>query len=102
MDGIAIDNMLFREPGAEAELPYVTQRLQESSGPVVAVTDYNHAVPDMIRQWVPEEYATLGADSYGFSDTRPAARRHFKIDGPSAVANVWQLVAKRGEVDADA
>src|SRR5690625_7421466 len=56
----------------------------------------------MIRQWVPEEYATLGADSYGFSDARPAARRHFKIDGPSAAVAVLQLLAKRGEVDADA
>src|SRR5690625_8029932 len=91
-EGLAYEDKLFLEPGAEAELPYVTQRLQESSGPVVAVTDYNHSVPDMIRQWVPEEYATLGADSYGFSDTRPAARRHFKIDGPSAVVKVLQLL----------
>ena len=30
-------------------------------------------------------YATLGADGFGFSDTRAAARRHFKIDGPSTV-----------------
>src|SRR5690625_7283087 len=56
----------------------------------------------MIRQWVPEEYATLCADSYGFSDTRPAARRHFKIDGPSALGKVLPLLAKRGEGGAGA
>ena len=44
-----------------------------------------HAVPDQIRQCVPGEFATLGADGFGFSDTRAAARRFFKIDGPSIV-----------------
>lgn len=100
-EGLKYEDELYLNPGSEPELPWVTQALQDTSGPVVAVTDYNHAVPDLIRQWVPEEYATLGADSYGFSDTRPAARRHFKIDGPSAVVKVLQLLAKRGEIDAD-
>ncbi len=101
-EGLAYEDKRYLEPGSQPEVPYVTQRLQESSGPVVAVTDYNHAVPDLIRQWVPEEYATLGADSYGFSDTRPAARRHFHIDGPSTAVKVLQLLAQRGEVDENA
>jgi len=101
-EGLAYEDKRYLEPGSQPEAPYVTQRLQESSGPVVAVTDYNHAVPDLIRQWVPEEYATLGADSYGFSDTRPAARRHFHIDGPSTAVKVLQLLAQRGEVDENA
>jgi pyruvate dehydrogenase E1 component len=58
-----------------------------------------HAVPDQIRQFVPGDFATLGADSFGFSDTRPAARRFFKIDGPSMVVRTLELLARRGEVD---
>jgi len=58
-----------------------------------------HAVPDQIRQFVPGDFATLGADGFGFSDTRPAARRFFKIDGPSMVVRTLELLAKRGEVD---
>ncbi len=58
-----------------------------------------HAVPDQIRQFVPGDFATLGADDFGFSDTRAAARRYFKIDGPSLVVRALELLARRGEVD---
>jgi pyruvate dehydrogenase E1 component len=50
----------------------------------------------MIRPWISGDYATLGADGFGFSDTRAAARRYFKIDGPSiAVRVLEQLVAEQ-------
>ena len=35
---------------------------------------------DMIRAWVPSDYATLGTDGWGMSDTRGALRRHFLVD----------------------
>ena len=57
---------------------------------------------DRIRQFVPGDFATLGADGFGFSDTRPAARRFFKIDGPSIVVRTLQQLARRGEVDPSA
>ena len=50
-------------------------------------------------QWVPGDFASLGADGFGFSDTRPAARRFFHIDGPSVAVRALQMLAKRGEVD---
>jgi pyruvate dehydrogenase E1 component len=81
-------------------VPYVTSKLEGASGPFVAVTDHMHAVPDQIRQFVPGDFATLGADDFGFSDTRAAARRYFKIDGPSLVVRTLQQLAARGEVDA--
>mgnify|MGYP003334002755 FL=1 len=61
-----------------------------------------HQVPDQIRKWIPGEYATLGADGFGFSDTRAAARRHFKIDGPSITVRILEQLASRGEVPANA
>ncbi|WP_140399180.1 hypothetical protein, partial [Pseudomonas sp. SID14000] len=36
---------------------------------------------------------------FGFSDTRAAARRHFKIDGPSTVVRVLQQLVLEGKVD---
>jgi pyruvate dehydrogenase E1 component len=59
-------------------------------------------VPDQIRQWVPQEFVSLGADGFGLSDTRPAARRWFGIDGPSMVVRTLQLLAGRGQVPAEA
>ena len=101
-DGLAADEHNFLHPEAEARTPYLTEKLRDAQGPFVATSDFDHRVPDQIRPWVPGEYATLGADGFGFSDTRAAARRHFKIDGPSTAVKVLQLLARRGEVAADA
>ncbi|GMA34118.1 hypothetical protein GCM10025876_03220 [Demequina litorisediminis] len=48
---------------------------------------------------MPGDYATLGADGFGFSDTRAAARRYFKIDGPSTAVKVLQRLAAAGQID---
>ncbi|MEY4997338.1 MAG: hypothetical protein RLY59_742 [Actinomycetota bacterium] len=98
-DGVAADHFNMMNPESPAQVPYVTQKLSGAEGPFVAVTDYNHMVPDMIRPYVPGEYATLGADGFGFSDTRAAARRFFTIDGPSIVVRTLEQLAKQGKVD---
>jgi pyruvate dehydrogenase E1 component len=98
-DGLAADEHNFLNPDAEPKVPYVTQKLAGAEGPFLAVTDYMHAVPDQIRQFVPGDFATLGADDFGFSDTRAAARRFFKIDGPSLVVKTLESLVKRGVID---
>jgi len=98
-DGIAAEEHNFLYPDETPRTPYVTEKLAGAAGPFVAVTDFMHAVPDQIRQFVPGDFATLGADGFGFSDTRPAARRFFKIDGPSMVVRTLELLSRRGEVD---
>jgi pyruvate dehydrogenase E1 component len=101
-DGLAADEHNFLHPDEPAQVPYLWSKLSGSEGPFVAVSDYMHAVPDQIRAFVPGEFATLGADDFGFSDTRPAARRFFKIDGPSLVVRTLQSLARRGEIDPSA
>jgi pyruvate dehydrogenase E1 component len=100
-DGLAADEQEFLRPDEERRVPWVTRCLEGTEGPVIAVSDYMRAVQDQIREWVPRSYATLGADGFGFSDTRPAARRHFHIDGPSLAVRALQMLAKEGKVDAD-
>jgi len=99
-DGLAAENHNFLHPDEERVVPYVTRTLSDAQGPFVAATDYMHAVPDQIRQFVPGDFATLGADDFGFSDTRAAARRYFTIDAPSMVVRTLELLADRGHVDA--
>ena len=99
-NGLEHDEKRFLNPGSEVETPYVTAKLAGSEGPFLGVSDYMHAVPDMIRNWVPGDYATLGADGFGFSDTRAAARRAFKIDGPSIVVRVLEQLVAQGKIDA--
>ena len=101
-EALAADQHAFLNPGEEERVPYLTAKLQGAEGPFVATTDYDHLVADQVREWIPGRYATLGADGFGFSDTRAAARRHFKIDGPSTVVRVLQQLAREGKVAADA
>ena len=98
-DGLHADEHNWTNPEAEPLVPYITARLQASEGPVLGVSDYAHTVPALIRQFVPRDYATLGADGFGFSDTRAAARRYFLIDGPSIAVRVLGQLADRGEID---
>jgi pyruvate dehydrogenase E1 component len=101
-DAMAAEEDAFLNPGQPARVPFVTQQLAGATGPIVAVTDYMKAVPDQIRQFLPNEFASLGADGFGFSDTRAAARRFFKNDIHSVVVRSLEMLARRGEVDAQA
>jgi pyruvate dehydrogenase E1 component len=101
-DALEAEQQAFIHPELAARVPYVTAKLSGAQGPFVATSDFDHLVPDQIRQWVPGDYAVLGADGFGFSDTRAAARRHFTIDGPSVVVKTLQRLALTGQVPADA
>jgi pyruvate dehydrogenase E1 component len=96
-DALACEEWNLLHPDTEARVPYVVQALEGQPGPVVAVSDWIRAVPDQIARWVPG-YTSLGTDGFGFSDTRPAARRFFHVDGESITLAVLGQLARRGEV----
>jgi pyruvate dehydrogenase E1 component len=97
-DAIAADEQALLHPSEPARSPYVTQALSGAPGPVVAVSDWMRAVPDQISRWVPSDYASLGTDGFGTSDTRGALRRHFHVDAESITVAVLTELARRGEV----
>jgi pyruvate dehydrogenase E1 component len=99
-DGLAAERHNFLHPEEAQQVPYLTEKLAGSEGPVVAVSDWATDVPDQIRQFVPGDYSVLGADGFGFSDTRAAARRYFAIDRESVVVRVLQRLAALGKIDA--
>ena len=66
--------------------------------PVVAVSDFQRAVPDLIARWVPGDYTSLGTDGYGRSDTRAALRRWFRVDAQSIAIAALEHAGPRGEV----
>jgi pyruvate dehydrogenase E1 component len=100
-EALSCESFNMLHPGETARVPYVTQMLADAPGPVVAVSDWIKAVPDQIARWVPHAFTSLGTDGFGFSDTRPAARRFFHVDAESiTVAVLWEL-ARSGAVDAD-
>ncbi len=78
-------------------VPWVTQQLAETRGPVIAATDYVRAVPETVRALVPagRRYLTLGTDGFGRSDTRAALREFFGVDAQS-VAKAARFALQNG------
>ena len=79
----------------DIELPFIAQVLAQARGPVIAATDYVHALPESIRAYIPEgrRYITLGTDGFGRSDTRAALREYFGVNADS-IAKVAKEVLK--------
>ncbi|MCM2578060.1 pyruvate dehydrogenase (acetyl-transferring), homodimeric type [Streptomyces meridianus] len=98
-DAVDAEEFNLLHPEEDQRVPYVTTKLQGAEGPFVAVSDWMRAVPDQIARWVPGTYQSLGADGFGFADTRGAARRFFHIDAQSIVLAVLTELAKDGKVD---
>ncbi len=97
-DGLDADKHNLLDPTGEQRTAYVTQRLAGRPGPVVGVSDYVRELQDMIRAWIPSDYATLGTDGWGMSDTRGALRRHFLVDAQSITVRTLASLAERGEL----
>lgn len=95
------DDWNLLHPDEEQRVPYVTRALGEAGGPAVAVSDFMRAVPDQIAPWVPGDFTSLGTDGYGFSDTRAAARRFFKVDAASITLATLTQLARRREVKSE-
>jgi pyruvate dehydrogenase E1 component len=98
-DGLETDSHNLLHP-SDIKQAYVTKKLASAEGPVVAVSDFMRAVQDQIAPWVPGQFASLGTDGFGLSDTRGALRRHFKVDAESIVVATLQQLAKQGDVKA--
>ncbi len=98
-DGASAEEWNLLHPDETARTAYVSDKLAGFDGPTVAVSDYMRAVPLQIARWVPGDYRVLGADGFGFADTRPAARRFFHIDAESVVVQALQALADAGKVD---
>jgi pyruvate dehydrogenase E1 component len=97
-DGVEAEQHNLLHPDSEPRVPYVTSALSHDA-PVVAVSDWMRAVPDLIRQWVPAPFTTLGTDGFGLSDTRPAVRRHFNVDAESITVAALASLAQQGQFD---
>jgi pyruvate dehydrogenase E1 component len=100
-DAVRTEEHNLLHPGDPQQVPYVTTALAEQPGPVVAVSDYMRAVPDLISRWVPGDYTSLGTDGFGLSDTRHALRRHFHVDAESITVATLRQLARRGTVPAN-
>jgi pyruvate dehydrogenase E1 component len=98
-DGIAADRWNRLHPTESPRRSYVQESLGETGTPVVAATDYQRALPELVRPWVDGRYEVLGTDGYGRSDYRRALRSFFEVDRHHVVVAALHALAQEGAVD---
>ena len=88
-------------PFAEPHTPYLNTVLEQSHGPIVAVSDFMKAVPDQIGRFLSNRnFIPLGTDGFGRSDTRENLRRYFEIDTAHMIVAVLHALVQAKEADA--
>ena len=112
-DGQDAERWNMVNPLLPQRVPYVSECLEQSAGPIVATTDYMRAFAEQIRAFMPKgrSYKVLGTDGFGRSDSRAKLREFFEVnrfyvtvaalksladDGLIAASIVEQAIAKYG------
>lgn len=86
----------------DAQSSYVTQCLQDRTGPVIAATDYIRLNADQIRGFFKQRYVVLGTDGYGRSDTREQLRQFFEVNRFYIVLASLHALVEEGVLSIDA
>ncbi len=91
---------LLNPEATDAPVPYVTQLLSDTQGPIVVSTDYVKAFGDQIRPFVPagRAFKVLGTDGFGRSDFRSKLREHFEVDRHFVVLAALRGLADEGKL----
>jgi pyruvate dehydrogenase E1 component len=97
-DAISVERWNRLHPEETERVPFVTEQLRRSAGPIVAVTDFMRSVPDQVSRWMPRDFTSLGTDGFGRSDTRAVLRRFFEVDAEHVVTAVLRSLAAAGDI----
>jgi pyruvate dehydrogenase E1 component len=98
-DALDVERHNRLHPSDEPQIPLVTQKLADSNGPLLAVSDFMTLVPDQIGRFTPRPLHILGTDGFGRSDTREALRKFFEIDAANITVAVLSALAEEGKVE---
>ncbi len=101
-DGQDCERHNLLHPDATPRVPFATQQLEKSTGPVVASTDYMKQYVEQIRAFVPKgrAYKVLGTDGFGRSDFRSKLREHFEVNRHYITVAALKALAEEGTVPA--
>jgi pyruvate dehydrogenase E1 component len=98
-DGLDCERWNLLHPAAPQRVPFVTQQLAGTEGPVVAASDYVKLFAGQIRPYIDRTYVALGTDGFGRSDTREKLREHFEVDRNWVALAALKALADDGKVD---
>ena len=99
-DGLDCARWNMFHAGEKPRVPYVTESLAKTTGPIVVATDYMKLFADQIREFVPRRYTVLGTDGFGRSDTRTGLRHFFEVDRRYVTVAALKSLMDEGQLDA--
>ena len=79
---------------------HVEKCLENTTGPIIAATDYIRAFAEQIRPFLSAPYSVLGTDGFGRSDTRENLRSFFEVNRYHVVIAALKSLADINEFDA--
>jgi pyruvate dehydrogenase E1 component len=76
--------------------------LEETSGPLIAASDYIKTFAEQIRPFVPQGRSckVLGTDGFGRSDSRAKLRYFFEVNRHFVAVAALRTLAEQGELKA--
>ena len=96
----AIDRENRFSLASSPKVPYITQCLADTKGPVIATTDYMRNYAEQVRKYIPGRYEVLGTDGFGRSDSRAALRDFFEVDANYVTIAALKALVDEGEMEA--
>lgn len=96
--GLSVERTNRLNALGEKKQAYVTTLLENSTGPVIAATDYIKSFAEQIRPFIKKLYITLGTDGYGRSDTRKQLRHFFEVDAKFIVLAALDALVIEGTI----
>jgi len=98
-DAHACERWNMLHPTEAPQVPYVTQCLKDTSGVIVAASDYLKVLPDSLDRWMPRRVRSLGTDGFGRSDDRAGLREFFEVDARFVALAALAELAQEGQLD---
>ncbi|WP_423679351.1 pyruvate dehydrogenase (acetyl-transferring), homodimeric type [Undibacterium sp. WLHG33] len=101
-DGQDAERWNMLHPTETARVPYITQCLKDTAGPIVVSTDYMRTFAEQVRAFIPKDrsYKVLGTDGFGRSDTRAKLREFFEVNRYFVVIAALKSLADEGALSA--
>ena len=98
-DGLEVERWNRLHPASEPRLPYISQVIGNTQGPIIASSDYMKSIPDGLAPWIGPRLTSLGTDGFGRSENREHLRQFFEISAEAIAQATLSALARCGTIN---
>jgi pyruvate dehydrogenase E1 component len=98
-EGLEVERWNRLHPASEPRIPYITQVIGNTQGPIIASSDYMKSIPDGLSPWLGTRLTSLGTDGFGRSENREHLRHFFEISAEAIAQATLSALAKTGAIN---